>query len=131
MTELTPTRGPRATRRVAYLGALLGAAAVLTFPSGAAAAGPYIFCDRDYPGYDTCVGGNGHFLAETQARDLNGSNRVCATQKSGSSPGSSNQYSYACANYLAGVLNYNGYFGYPAAHNGESWSQIMRGQFYL
>lgn len=117
-------------RAVAVSG-LAVAAVTVPLPVGAAAAGPYIFCDRNYSAYDTCVGGNGHFLAETQARDLNGSNRVCATQKGGSSPSSANQYGYACANYLAGVLNYNGYYGYPAAHNGESWSQIMRGQFYL
>jgi hypothetical protein len=97
----------------------------------AGAAGPYVFCDRDYSAYDTCVGGNAHFLRETQARDLNGSNRVCATQKSGPYPSSSNQYSYACANYSAGVINSNSLLGHPAAHNGENWSQIMRGQFYL
>lgn len=95
------------------------------------ASGPYVFCDRTYPNYDTCVGGEGHIFSEVQARDLNGSNRVCATQKSGSSPSSPNQYSYACADYSAGVVNSAGLFGYPAAHNGENFSQIMRGQFYL
>jgi hypothetical protein len=111
--------------------ALLAAVAIGALASPAGAAGPYIFCDRTYSGYDTCVGGNAHRLHETQARDLNGSNRVCATQKGGSSPSSPNQYSYACADYMAGVVNYLGLIGYPAAHNGESWSQIMRGQFYL
>ena len=104
---------------------------LLALGSSALAAGPYFFCDQNYSAYDTCVHGGGHFLDETQARDLNGSNRVCATQKSGPNPSSSNQYSYACADYLAGIVNYNGVFGYPAAHNGEGWSQIMRGQFYL
>lgn len=90
-----------------------------------------MFCDRTYTAYDTCVGGNAHVFAQVEARDLNGSNRVCATQKSGPQPNSSNQYAYACANYRAGVVNINGLLGYPAAHNGENWSQIMRGQFYL
>jgi len=99
--------------------------------SGAEGSGPYVFCERTYPAYDTCVGGNDHVFAEVQARDLNGSNRVCATQKSGSQPNSPNQYPYACADYRAGVVNVYGLRGYAAAHNGESWSQVMRGQFYL
>lgn len=125
-----PAPGARHVVRAGAL-ALLALLATAVLATPASASGPYVFCDRDYPAYDTCVSGSGYFLAETQARDLNGSNRVCATQKSGSSPSSSNQYSYACADYLAGVVNYNGYYGYPAAHNGEGWSQIMRGQFYL
>jgi len=99
--------------------------------STAEGSGPYVFCERSYPAYDTCVGGNDHVFTEVQARDLNGSNRVCATQKSGSRPNSPNQYPYACADYRAGVVNVDRVRGYPAAHNGESWSQTMRGQFYL
>ena len=59
------------------------------------------------------------------------SNRVCATQKSGSSPSSPNQYNYACANYLVGLSNSAGLWGSPSVHNGEGYAQLMRGQFYL
>jgi hypothetical protein len=77
------------------------------------------------------VDSNGHYFAEVDAHDNNGSNRVCATQKSGPNPSSPNQYNYSCANGDAGVVNYLSLFGYAAAHNGENWSQIMEGLFYL
>lgn len=107
------------------------AAALLACPSPSSAAGPYVFCDRSFTAYDTCVSSGLQLLVETQARDLNGSNRVCATQKGGIYPSSPNQYAYVCADYLASALNPNNWYGYPAVHNGENWSQIMRGQFYL
>jgi hypothetical protein len=129
VSHLSPA--PRRRSPLGVLAAACAAGVLLAAPGSAAAAGPYVFCDRDFPAYDTCVSGGYQFPTEVQARDLNGSNRVCATQKYGSTASSTNQYDYACANYLAARLNPSNYGGYPAVHNGESWSQIMRGQFYL
>lgn len=130
---MTDHRSPNRARSAKLALAVALLAPLLAGPASplAHASGPYVFCERTYSNYDTCVGGEGHTFAQVQARDLNGSNRVCATQKSGSDPSSPNQYSYACADYSAGVVNNLNLFGYPAAHNGENFSQIMRGQFYL
>jgi hypothetical protein len=117
-------------KRSALACAAIVAGACTATATPAHAGGPYFFCDRDIGAFDTCVHGADHQLERTQARDLNGSNRVCATQKWGSSAGSTNQYSWACADYLAERWNGNGYVGFPAVRNAEGWSQLMRGQFY-
>ena len=91
-----------------------------------------MFCAGSYPGFGTCVDGNGHYLVEVYAQSNdNSSYQVCATQKSGPGVGDPLQYAYVCGAGTPGEVNYNDLYGYATAHSHESFTQDMEGFFYL